>query len=127
MRGHDNLPALLNPLRSVPQIEVDQHATHGHVYPTHPFYSRRLLVLVSKSEDLVSNLFNRHDTRSSDADLFLGPVFEVVPGFEEGEEGRRVGEDFEAVKDLRDTVVCEHGQFMNTSAWDYGVGYLVRK
>jgi hypothetical protein len=127
MRGHDNLPALLNPLRSVPQIEINQHATHGHVYPTHSSYSHRLLVLVSKSEDLVSNLLNRNDTRSPDADLFLGPVFEVVSRFEESEEGRRVGEDFEAVEDLRDAVVCEHGQFVNTSAWDYGVGYLVRK
>lgn len=30
------------------------------------------------------------------------------------------------VEDLWDTIVGEHGQLMDSSTWEYGMGYLVR-
>ena len=82
--GHDDFLAVLDSLRSVPQIKINQHATHGHVYPTLPSHSRdtiRLPVLVSttlKGENLISNSVDRDDARSPNTHFFLGPVFKVV-------------------------------------------------
>jgi len=93
---------------------------------SHSHCASCFLALVSKSEYLVSNLFDCNDTRSPDAHFFLGPVFEVVSRFEESKKGRRVREDFKMVEDLWDAIVGEHGQLVNSSAWEYGVGYFVR-
>lgn len=41
--------------------------------------------------------------------------------FEELEERRRIGEDAEVMQYLRDAVVCEHGEFVN-SVWEEGMG-----
>jgi len=126
VRGYHDFLTFLHPLRSVPQIKINQHTTHGHVYPM--LRGGRgvsdLLILASEGEDLVSNSFYRNDTRSPDAHFFLGSVFKVVSRFEEGEEGRWVCEDFEVVEDLWDAVVGEHGYVVNASTWEYGVGYL---
>ena len=78
---HDSFPTFLNLLRGVPQIEIDQYATYGHVHPTlssHGHGTSQLLVLVSKSEDLISDSFDCDDARSPDTHFLLGPVLEVV-------------------------------------------------
>lgn len=31
VRWHDNLPFILDPLRSIPQVKIDQHTTYGHL------------------------------------------------------------------------------------------------
>ena len=82
--GHDGFLAVLDSLRSVPQIKINQHATYRHVYPTHPSHNRgtiRLPVLVStalKGENLISNSVDRDDACSPNTHFFLGPVFKVV-------------------------------------------------
>jgi len=108
---YDSSLTCLNLLRGVPEVEIDQRAAHGHVYPTLFPYARGiscLFVLVSKSEDLVSNSLDCDDARSPDAHFLLGSMFEVVSRFEKAEEGRWVCENFEVVEDLRDAVVGEH-------------------
>ena len=78
---HVNFPTFLNLLRGVPQIEINQHATYRHVYPTlrsHGHSTSHLFVLVSKSEDLISDSFDCDDARSPDAHFLLGPVLEVM-------------------------------------------------
>ena len=78
---HDNFPTFLNLLRGVPQIEINQHATHRHIYPTlssHGHGTSHLFVLVSKSEDLISDSFDCNDACSPDAHFLLGPVLEVM-------------------------------------------------
>ena len=125
MGGRDDFITFLNPLRSVPQIEINQDATHGHVYPV--LRGGRgvsdLFILVSEGKDLVPNLLYRDDTRSPDTHFLLRSVFKVVSRFEEGNEGRWVYEDFEVVEDLWDAVVGEHGQLVNASTWKYWVGH----
>ena len=124
MGRHDDFLTSFDLLRSVPQIKINQHTTHGNVQPALPRSSGDtgdLLVLVSEGEDLVSYSLHRDDTGSPDAHFLFGPVFKVVSRFKEGEEGRWVYEDFEVVQDLWDAVVGEHGELVNASTWKYGV------
>ena len=102
----DPLLALLDPLRQIPQKEVDQHATDL------PRGARLAVLSAQRRRDAL----DRHDRRGAYGDLLAGGAADEELARAEGARERGgVREQAEVVQDLRDAVVGEHGQLRDAA------------
>lgn len=89
------------PLRQIPQKKVDKHAAGTH---------RRAAVRAQSR----SNTFHSDDRCGTYGDLLARTARKFFVRLEGTDERRVVGEYSEVVEDLRDAIVCEHGELADT-------------
>ena len=90
----DPIPPDLHPLRQIPQEKIDEHTTGARGG---------------------GDTLHGDDRRGAYGDLLARAAREFLVRLEGAHERGRVGEEPEVVQDLRDAVVCEHGELADAA------------